>query len=641
MTRWLLGPLVAVLLLAGCGGRDADQQSDTQTQSKSPVQQTVSPDPAPAAAEMPAATPAAAPAATPTAVAAAQPETDFKDIDLSALPFKLQIKISAAREAARSAPNDPDKLRYLGAFYHAHGLPEGVLDCIPRALKLAPDDIGLHYLLARAYDKLDRKAEAVAAYEQMLAVQQEFLKTNPDVPQHLYAPAQLRLAELYIEKDPARAAELYRDVLKAEPRNSVAHAGLGWCALAQENYDEADQHFRRALILNPTYGPGHAGIARVFRAKGEAEAADWHEQQSGGLTRLWPMEDPVELNIMREGLNPEVLMNDAAVALQQGKPAEAEKLLTVASDFDYSGTRARNMLAMLWLETGRADQAERAFRQLLDEHPEFLAAKINLALTAIRKHDLPEAEKLLRELIEAEPDNIRALSTLSDVLDAQGKLAEIKPLLDLARDHAPEDAGIQHGVGMLLLRLKKTDEARAAFERAIALRPEFAAAHHQLGLLLRQSGDTEAARAQWTAALKAAPDYVPARYALVGLLESERRYPELVTLLREGVELQPDAAELKNALAWFLATSPDANVRSGVDAVQLAEQANQHTNFSSAPMLDTLAAAYAEAGRFEDAQTRIAQAIQIAQAAGAPQNIIEAYQQRQARYAQSQPYHEP
>ena len=57
----------------------------------------------------------------------------------------------------------------------------------------------------------------------------------------------------------------------------------------------------------------------------------------------------------------------------------------------------------------------------------------------------------------------------------------------------------------------------------------------------------------------------------------------------------------QNDLAWLLATCPDNSVRNGQKAVELAQQAVQLSNGRSPEILDTLAAAYAEAGRFHEA----------------------------------------
>jgi len=80
--------------------------------------------------------------------------------------------------------------------------------------------------------------------------------------------------------------------------------------------------------------------------------------------------------------------------------------------------------------------------------------------------------------------------------------------------------------------------------------------------------------------------------------------------------LKPDEPEFLNNLAWLLATAADSAVRNGAEAVRLAERACELTGRKQAFNIGTLAAAYAEAGRFEDAVRAAQQAIDVATADG-------------------------
>lgn len=81
----------------------------------------------------------------------------------------------------------------------------------------------------------------------------------------------------------------------------------------------------------------------------------------------------------------------------------------------------------------------------------------------------------------------------------------------------------------------------------------------------------------------------------------------------EFIQLRPVEA---NNLAWVLATDPDAQKRDGPRAVKLAESACQQTRFKITIFIGTLAASYAEAGRFEDAVATAEKACQLAQEHG-------------------------
>jgi hypothetical protein len=74
--------------------------------------------------------------------------------------------------------------------------------------------------------------------------------------------------------------------------------------------------------------------------------------------------------------------------------------------------------------------------------------------------------------------------------------------------------------------------------------------------------------------------------------------------------------EALNNLAWLLAANRDAAVRNGAEAVNLAERACKLSDYKTPVFIGTLAAAYAEAGRFGDAVTTAEKARDLALAAG-------------------------
>jgi hypothetical protein len=97
--------------------------------------------------------------------------------------------------------------------------------------------------------------------------------------------------------------------------------------------------------------------------------------------------------------------------------------------------------------------------------------------------------------------------------------------------------------------------------------------------------------------------------------------------------------ELLNNLAWLLATCPQASVRNGPEAVQLAEKACQLTRYQTTALVGTLAAAYAEAGRFDDAIATAQKACALAAKTG-DQARLQKNRELLELYQQHLPYHE-
>ena len=123
---------------------------------------------------------------------------------------------------------------------------------------------------------------------------------------------------------------------------------------------------------------------------------------------------------------------------------------------------------------------------------------------------------------------------------------------------------------------------------------------------------------------------------------SPRRYADAIEVLERGLALSPRLEiyrgnlELVKTLAWLRASSPNPGDRDGARAVLLAEAASAAGVDRDPLHLEVLAAAYAEAGRFEDARATIARAIQAANAERP--DFVPQLLQRQRLYASDLPY---
>src|SRR5262249_4845401 len=91
---------------------------------------------------------------------------------------------------------------------------------------------------------------------------------------------------------------------------------------------------------------------------------------------------------------------------------------------------------------------------------------------------------------------------------------------------------------------------------------------------------------------------------------------DAATHLEKALQIDPRLMNAEVNLAWVLATSSDDSLRNGARAVQLAEDVMNRAGHPNAIVLRTLAAAYAEVGRFDVAISSAQQAIEIAKATG-------------------------
>jgi tetratricopeptide (TPR) repeat protein len=106
------------------------------------------------------------------------------------------------------------------------------------------------------------------------------------------------------------------------------------------------------------------------------------------------------------------------------------------------------------------------------------------------------------------------------------------------------------------------------------------------------------------------------------------------------VRREPDSTVALNNLAFLLATAPDPALRNGSEAVSYAEQACALTGQTNLATLATLAAAYAEAGRFDQAVTTAEKTCKLAAENSNP-SLLQHNMELLERYRRRQPYHQP
>jgi len=188
----------------------------------------------------------------------------------------------------------------------------------------------------------------------------------------------------------------------------------------------------------------------------------------------------------------------------------------------------------------------------------------------------------------------------------------------------PANARARIGYGIDLLSAGRFADAERELRVAVALEDNNGRAHMNLGSALCAQGKLAEGIPHLERALALNPDLVEA-YGLLGeAYIGTHDHARAKTYLLRGVAALPDNPFLLTRAAWLLATSPDAAVRDGAKAVELAERA-VHTPDGDANVvfLDTEAAAYAEIGRFDDAAATARRAAAVARAQGQAQFVPE------------------
>ena len=254
-------------------------------------------------------------------------------------------------------------------------------------------------------------------------------------------------------------------------------------------------------------------------------------------------------------------------------------------------------------EAGDWAAAAKSYQSALHISPNLTDARSKLGRVLFLQKKYDEAEALLDGILQRHPDNAEAREYYGDTLAAQGKYAEAEAEYTAALQLKPDNAIVRSALAFAALQIEN-EQNRTNLNNGLTdqLTPEV---HAQIAVMQAKQGKFQ----------NAAGHYL------------------------EALRLKPDAPEVLNNLAWLLATCPDASVRDGTQAVKYAERACELTHYSVTPIVGTLAAAYAEAGRFDEAMATAQKACALAAAAG-DQGLLKKNEELLERYRKHQPYHE-
>lgn len=225
---------------------------------------------------------------------------------------------------------------------------------------------------------------------------------------------------------------------------------------------------------------------------------------------------------------------------------------------------------------GRFDDALPIYQTATELEPSYQGHE-GLAAIYSRKGDIAEAEKHLRAALAINPRSARAHQNLGRILQFRGQLPDAIAEFERAVECSPRSGGALVDLAIAYFKNHRLDDAAHRFLVALEIDPLDVRARDQYACLLIASSRTAQAIDQW----------------------------------RRAITIDPQSVKTLNNLAWILATCEDPAIRNGKDAVTYAEAAVRQTVRQDFSTLETLAAAYAETGRFEDAVKTVREAIEV------------------------------
>ena len=231
------------------------------------------------------------------------------------------------------------------------------------------------------------------------------------------------------------------------------------------------------------------------------------------------------------------------------------------------------------------------------------------------------SETLWNHTLAVNPANDMAHTNLGYLFlgrsDFDQAISHFEKALEIRSSHAfghykRGGALIENNLAVALTHKGLLNEAIDHYEKAANMRPDYGDAYLNLGSILFGQGRTDEAIALWRKAASTLPEDA-GFHTLLGDEFLKKGLPkDAIAEYEHATRIFPRDFVARNNLAWLLATSSDGSIRDGERAIGLAEQAAQLSSSKDANHLRTLAAAYAEVGRFSDAVTVAQQAAALA-----------------------------
>jgi tetratricopeptide (TPR) repeat protein len=315
-----------------------------------------------------------------------------------------------------------------------------------------------------------------------------------------------------------------------------------------------------------------------------------------------------------------------------------EKALSINPGF----LSARQNICSALLTQKKLDEAIDCYTEALQERndwPNMEEMYDKLGLAYEQKGSLTLAETNYRKALAIKPDYVPARNDLGRVLAKQGKLEEAVTCFNELLMQKEDSVEAHSNLALALSMQGKYNEAVKHFARVLELNPKYSNGHERMGELLIAAGRPDEAVVHLNKALQTSAG-ISNVYAKLGTAYNQLgKYDSAIQNWTKAIELTPDNADVLNDAAWLLATVSDVSVRDADKAIEFAERACELTGHKNPGFLDTLAAAYAAAGRFDEAAKTAEQAVDIADADG-QKDLSNEIQGRLKLYQAGQPYHQ-
>jgi len=365
-----------------------------------------------------------------------------------------------------------------------------------------------------------------------------------------------------LEGDYLIAIKAYREALKLNPNNAGVHAGLGALLGSTGASDKAREHLTKAIELRPDDSRSHRNLGIELEQQRLYHAAMLKYREA---LRIDPKYVEAKISL-------------ASVLMRLGNHKEAENHLSQAVRIRPDDHTIHYLLGRAMRKQGKTAEAIKEFRKALSIRPDHLSSRFALGQVLVNENQAAEAEEHFVIAIKSKPS-------------------------------APH---MHFFLGLSLARQKKLEPAAGAFRKELSIQPNHLHTHGELGKVLLDLNQVQQAGKHLAAAIKINPK-VPHFHLWMGRVQQRTgAIRNAISSYRRAIELKPNLVPALSDLAWIYSTHASREIRNSKQAVTMAKRASELAGGQAPVQLDTLAAAFAEAGRFTEAVKTASKAAALA-----------------------------
>ena len=250
---------------------------------------------------------------------------------------------------------------------------------------------------------------------------------------------------------------------------------------------------------------------------------------------------------------------------------------------------------------GQYEEAISDFTKAVEISPKFAGAYCYRGITYAKKGQYEEAISDYNIALEINSKDIQAYNNRGIAYRIKGQYDEAISDCNKALEINPKFAGAYHNRGIAYFDNGQYEEAISDFTKALEINPKNAVVYRWRGDVYYSKGEYDSAISDFNKAIDINPKDVVAYGYRGDAYQKKARYEEAILDYNKAIEIDSKYVLAYNNLAWVLSTAKEPRIRNGKKARELAIKACELSNWKDSAALDTLAAAYAREGDFENA----------------------------------------